>query len=142
MIASTNSRMALTTASSEGSLAEPNRRPRCPTRGERAQRPGRTGIARGAVRPSATVASRRTVQTSRSRSRKHDAHAAKQGRRGREQHMLARYRNLAVPLAVVAAIVLFYMENPWFFPADGSTERLVATVAFWVLAIAVLVLMF
>ena len=56
--------------------------------------------------------------------------------------MLARYRSLAVPLAVVAAIVLFYMENPWFFPADGSPERSVATVAFWVLAIVVLVLMF
>ena len=56
--------------------------------------------------------------------------------------MLARYRNLAVPLAIVAAIVLFYMENPWFFPADGSTERAVATVAFWVLAVVVLVLMF
>ncbi|MDO8485234.1 MAG: DoxX family membrane protein [Candidatus Limnocylindrales bacterium] len=56
--------------------------------------------------------------------------------------MLARYRNLAVPLAIIAAIVLFYMENPWFFPADGSTERAVATVAFWVLAIVVLVLMF
>ncbi len=34
------------------------------------------------------------------------------------------------------------MENPWFFPADGSTERQVATVAFWILAIAVVVLMF
>jgi thiosulfate dehydrogenase [quinone] large subunit len=56
--------------------------------------------------------------------------------------MLARYRNLAVPLAIIAAIVLFYMENPWFFPADGSTERVVATIAFWVLAIVVLVLMF
>ena len=56
--------------------------------------------------------------------------------------MLARYRNLAVPLAVVAAIVLLYMENPWFFPADGTTERTIATVAFWVLAVVVLVLMF
>jgi len=56
--------------------------------------------------------------------------------------MLARYRNLAVPLAIVAAIVLFYMENPWFFPADGSTERTAATVAFWLLAVVVLVLMF
>ena len=37
--------------------------------------------------------------------------------------MLARYRSLAVPLAVVAAVVLFYMVNPWFFPAVGSTER-------------------
>ncbi len=56
--------------------------------------------------------------------------------------MLARYRNLAVPLAIVAAVVLFYMENPWFSPAEGSTERSVATVAFWILAIVTLVLMF
>jgi thiosulfate dehydrogenase [quinone] large subunit len=56
--------------------------------------------------------------------------------------MLSRYRSFAVPLAVVAAIVLFYMENPWFFPADGSTERAVATVVFWFLAVLVLVLMF
>ena len=56
--------------------------------------------------------------------------------------MLARYRSLAVPLAIIAAIVLFYMQNPWFFPAPGSTERGVATVVFWVLAIVVLVLMF
>jgi thiosulfate dehydrogenase [quinone] large subunit len=56
--------------------------------------------------------------------------------------MLARYRSLAVPAAIAAAVVLFYMENPWFFPADGSTERTVATVVFWILAIVTLVLMF
>jgi thiosulfate dehydrogenase (quinone) large subunit len=56
--------------------------------------------------------------------------------------MFARYRNLVTPLAVIAAVVLFYMVNPWFFPAAGSTERTVATVAFWVLAIVVLFLMF
>jgi thiosulfate dehydrogenase (quinone) large subunit len=56
--------------------------------------------------------------------------------------MLSRYRSLAVPLAIVAAVVLFYMENPWFFPAEGSTERSIATIVFWVLAIVVLVLMF
>src|SRR5664280_1269801 len=56
--------------------------------------------------------------------------------------MLARYRSFAVPLAVVAAAVLFYMVNPWFFPAVGSTERGVATVVFWVLMIVVLVLLF
>ena len=56
--------------------------------------------------------------------------------------MLARYRNLAVPLAIVAAIDLFYMQNPWFFPASDSTERTIATVVFWVLAIVVLALMF
>lgn len=56
--------------------------------------------------------------------------------------MLARYRNLAVPMAIIAAVVLFYMENPWFRPGDGTTERTVATVAFWILAIVTLVLMF
>ena len=56
--------------------------------------------------------------------------------------MLARYRSLAVPLAVVAAVVLFYLVNPWFFPAAGSTERGIASVAFWVLMIVVLVLLF
>lgn len=56
--------------------------------------------------------------------------------------MLARYRSAAVPLAVVAALVLFYMVNPWVFPAIGSTERGIATVVFWVLMIAVLVLLF
>ncbi len=56
--------------------------------------------------------------------------------------MLDRYRSLAVPLAVVAAIVLFYMENPWAFPAPDTTERTVATVVFWLLAIVVLALMF
>ena len=43
---------------------------------------------------------------------------------------------------MVAAIVLFYMRNACFFPADGATERVVATVAFWGLAIVVLILMF
>ena len=56
--------------------------------------------------------------------------------------MLARYRNLVVPLAVVAAAVLFYMVNPWFFPAVGSAERGVASVVFWILMIVVLVLLF
>ena len=56
--------------------------------------------------------------------------------------MLARYRSLVTPLALVAAVVLVYMENPWFYPADGTTGRTIATVAFWILAIVVLVLMF
>jgi thiosulfate dehydrogenase [quinone] large subunit len=49
---------------------------------------------------------------------------------------------LVVPLAVIAAAILIYMQNPWFSPAPGTTERSVATVAFWVLAIVVLFLMF
>jgi thiosulfate dehydrogenase [quinone] large subunit len=56
--------------------------------------------------------------------------------------MLSRYRNLAVPLAIVAAVILFYMQNPWFAPENGTTLRTVATVAFWALAIIVLILMF
>lgn len=56
--------------------------------------------------------------------------------------MLARYRSLAVPLAVLAAAVLLYLVNPWFFPAEGSIERGVASVAFWILMIVVLVLLF
>ena len=56
--------------------------------------------------------------------------------------MLARYRTLATPLALVAAVILFYMENPWVFPKAGTTENAVATVAFWVLTIVVVVLMF
>ena len=56
--------------------------------------------------------------------------------------MLIRYRSLVTPLALLAAVVLFFMENPWFSPAEGTTERTVATVAFWVLAIVVLGLMF
>jgi len=56
--------------------------------------------------------------------------------------MLARYRSLVVPLGVIAAAVLIYMENPWFAPADGTTARTVATVVFWILAIALLILMF
>ena len=40
--------------------------------------------------------------------------------------MLARYRNLVTPLALVAAVILVYMENPWFYPKAGTTENQVA----------------
>ena len=56
--------------------------------------------------------------------------------------MVARYRTLVTPLALIAAAILVYMENPWFFPTPGTTENQVATVAFWVLTIVVVVLMF
>ncbi len=56
--------------------------------------------------------------------------------------MLSRFRNLAVPLAIIAAAILFYMQNPWFAPESGTTLRTIATVAFWALAIIVLILMF
>jgi thiosulfate dehydrogenase [quinone] large subunit len=56
--------------------------------------------------------------------------------------MLARYRNMVTPLAIVAAVILVYMENPWFSPEEGSAISTVASVAFWVLTISVIVLMF
>jgi thiosulfate dehydrogenase [quinone] large subunit len=59
-----------------------------------------------------------------------------------EDSMVARYRTLVTPLALIAAAILVYMENPWFFPKPGTTENQIATVAFWVLTIVVLVLMF
>jgi thiosulfate dehydrogenase [quinone] large subunit len=56
--------------------------------------------------------------------------------------MLARFRSLVTPLAILAAVILFYMENPWFAPDEGTGIRDVATIVFWVLAILMLVLMF
>jgi thiosulfate dehydrogenase (quinone) large subunit len=53
---------------------------------------------------------------------------------------MSRLRGYAVPLAAVAAIVLFYLENPWVAPPDSITP--VLTVAFWVLAVLVVFLMF
>ena len=52
-------------------------------------------------------------------------------------------RRLVTGLGILAAIILFWMENPWFNPENISDSlRTVATVAFWVLFIAVVVLMF
>ncbi|HET7029654.1 MAG TPA: hypothetical protein VFI34_04015 [Candidatus Limnocylindrales bacterium] len=52
-------------------------------------------------------------------------------------------RRMVTGLGVVAALILFWMENPWFNPENISDAvRTVATVAFWVLFIAVVVLMF
>ncbi|HET7727467.1 MAG TPA: DoxX family membrane protein [Candidatus Limnocylindrales bacterium] len=52
-------------------------------------------------------------------------------------------RRYVTPLAIVAAVVLFWMENPWFRPEQISdTVRAAATVAFWALFIVVLVLLF
>lgn len=52
-------------------------------------------------------------------------------------------RRLVTGLGILAAVVLFWMENPWFRPEDiSATLRTAATVAFWVLFIAVVVVMF
>jgi thiosulfate dehydrogenase (quinone) large subunit len=56
--------------------------------------------------------------------------------------MVADVRRLVVPLAVIAAVVLFYLVNPWFAPDPGSTLNTLASVVFWILAVAVVVLMF
>jgi len=56
--------------------------------------------------------------------------------------MTARYRNLVVPLAIIAAAILFYLQNPWFAPDSGTAARTIATVAFWALTIVIVALMF
>lgn len=52
-------------------------------------------------------------------------------------------RRYVNPLAIVAAVVLLWMENPWFRPEQISdTVRAAATVAFWALFLVVLALLF
>jgi thiosulfate dehydrogenase [quinone] large subunit len=53
---------------------------------------------------------------------------------------MSKLRSFAVPLAAIAAIVLFYLENPWVTPPESITPAL--TLTFWALAIVVVVLMF
>ena len=59
---------------------------------------------------------------------------------------MTRNRQLVTTLGVIAAAILFWMENPWFNPEDiqvgGLDLRAIATVVFWVLFLAVVVLMF
>jgi thiosulfate dehydrogenase [quinone] large subunit len=59
---------------------------------------------------------------------------------------MTRSRQLVATLGVIAAAILFWMENPWFNPEDvqigGLDIRAIATVAFWVLFLAVVFLMF
>jgi len=55
---------------------------------------------------------------------------------------MTRYRAWVTWLSILAAIILIYMENPWFAPDEGTGIRTAATIAFWALAIIVLVLMF
>jgi thiosulfate dehydrogenase [quinone] large subunit len=49
-------------------------------------------------------------------------------------------RRFVTPLALLAAAVLIYMENPWVTPSDSILPAL--TVTFWVLAIALVVTLF
>jgi len=55
---------------------------------------------------------------------------------------MSTYRRTATALGVLAAAVLFWMENPWFNPETISPDlRTAATVSFWVLFVAVVVLL-
>jgi len=52
-------------------------------------------------------------------------------------------RKYVTGLGILAAVLLFWMENPWFNPEAISTDlRSVVTIGFWVLFITVVVLMF
>ncbi len=53
---------------------------------------------------------------------------------------MSRLRGLALPLAIIATILLAYLLNPWFAP-DGAL-RLIATLAFWVASILLVVALF
>ena len=56
---------------------------------------------------------------------------------------MSAYRRYVTVLGVIAAVILFWMENPWWNPEAISKDlRTVATIAFWLLFIAVVVLMF
>jgi len=52
-------------------------------------------------------------------------------------------KQLVAGLGVVAAVLLFWMENPWFTPEQISdTVRVIVTWAFWIVFIALVVLLF
>src|SRR5687768_17403691 len=50
-------------------------------------------------------------------------------------------KNLNTAVGVAAAVLLLYMVNPWVTPPEGIVSQVV-TIAFWVLAITLLVLLY
>jgi hypothetical protein len=50
-------------------------------------------------------------------------------------------RQWAAPIGGLAAILLIYLFNPWVNPPEGAVRQVV-TVAFWVVFIALLVILF
>ena len=56
--------------------------------------------------------------------------------------MTADARRLVVPVAIVAAVLLFFLINPWIKIDPGSTLSTIVTVLFWIFAIAVIVLIY
>ena len=55
---------------------------------------------------------------------------------------MSAYRRYATVIGVLAAVVLFAMENPWYSIQPGDALRTPATIAFWALFIVTVVLMF
>lgn len=51
-------------------------------------------------------------------------------------------RRMAVPIGVVAAVLLVLLFNPWVVIEEGSTIRAVLTVAFWIVFLLLLVALF
>ena len=51
-------------------------------------------------------------------------------------------RNVAAVLGAIAALLLFYLVNPWVNPEAGSTLNQIVTLGFWVSFIALLVILF
>ena len=51
-------------------------------------------------------------------------------------------RTVATALGVIAAVLLFYLVNPWFSPEADSTLNQIVTVGFWISFIALLVVLF
>jgi thiosulfate dehydrogenase [quinone] large subunit len=57
---------------------------------------------------------------------------------------MSAYRKYVTVLGVIAALVLFWMENPWGYNPESISPdlRTVTTLVFWVLFITIVVLMF
>lgn len=54
---------------------------------------------------------------------------------------MATLRSLATPIGAIDALLLLYLVNPWLEPPAGIVRQVV-TVAFWVLAITLIVVLF
>jgi thiosulfate dehydrogenase [quinone] large subunit len=56
---------------------------------------------------------------------------------------MSRNRQTVMTLGVISAVLLFWMENPWFTPDKISdTVQIIVTWAFWISFIALIVLLF
>src|SRR4029079_6969291 len=51
-------------------------------------------------------------------------------------------RGLAIPIGVVAAVLLFLLFNPWLKIDEGTTLRQILTAAFWIVFVILLVALF